>query len=86
MVAISAVEQSSASSASASSARNEWSDRPLSDVICLFDVDGTLSPSRKVGQVQKKSIYHTLVDCFRGNDRLVEGIEETVCHRLCGWF
>lgn len=27
---------------------NEWCDRPLSDVICLFDVDGTLSLSRKV--------------------------------------
>ena len=27
---------------------NEWSDRSLNDVICLFDVDGTLSLSRKV--------------------------------------
>lgn len=30
---------------------NEWSDRPLNDVICLFDVDGTLSLSRKVSIV-----------------------------------
>jgi hypothetical protein len=33
---------------SASAASNEWSSRPLNDVICLFDVDGTLSLSRKV--------------------------------------
>lgn len=32
----------------ASATQNEWSDRPLNDVICLFDVDGTLSLSRKV--------------------------------------
>lgn len=29
-------------------AKNEWADRPFNDVICLFDVDGTLSLSRKV--------------------------------------
>lgn len=31
-----------------STASNEWPDRLLNDVICLFDVDGTLSLSRKV--------------------------------------
>ena len=31
-----------------SSTQNEWADRPFNDVICLFDVDGTLSLSRKV--------------------------------------
>lgn len=35
-------------SSSNSTPKNEWSDRQFSDVICLFDVDGTLSASRKV--------------------------------------
>ena len=48
MVAISAVATNASTSASTAAPQNEWSDRPLSDVICLFDVDGTLSPSRKV--------------------------------------
>ena len=27
---------------------SEWADREHPDVLCLFDVDGTLSPSRQV--------------------------------------
>lgn len=46
----------------ASSAQNEWADRPLNDVICLFDVDGTLSLSRKVRRNGDTSILH---DCYR---------------------
>lgn len=37
-----------APASAASAAQNEWADRPFNDVICLFDVDGTLSLSRKV--------------------------------------
>lgn len=54
MVAISAVESAPVANTTTvpltatTSCKTEWADRPLPDVICLFDVDGTLSPSRKV--------------------------------------
>ena len=38
--------------ATVSATQNEWADRPFNDVICLFDVDGTLSLSRKVKKLR----------------------------------
>jgi len=33
-------------------ANSDWADRRFPDTICLFDVDGTLTPARRVN-VQK---------------------------------
>ena len=59
-VVLTPVMPASSNSTATSSTCKEWSDRPFNDVICLFDVDGTLSLSRKVSDVliyQYLSIY-----------------------------
>jgi hypothetical protein len=53
---------------SASAASNEWSSRPLNDVICLFDVDGTLSLSRKVTTDLKSILFPFKLDRHSRND------------------
>ena len=60
--------------------QNEWSDREIPSPIVLFDVDGTLTPSRKV---------HTKVNCIGSNRRNAfnfSKVEEKGCYWICWWF
>ena len=82
MVAAQVLNRVTPSTSTISSDQNEWADRPFNDVICLFDVDGTLSLSRKVRKEKRSNQLPDLscVDCHSRNDPIAQGIEEKVCN------
>ncbi|OMH82103.1 Phosphomannomutase [Zancudomyces culisetae] len=64
----------------ASSNSNDWKDRKQPKVLCLFDVDGTLTPARgKIGQEMKDKLAKLRKECvvgFLGGSNFVKQIEQ----------
>ena len=51
----------------------EWADRVHGDVLCLFDVDGTLTPARRVREREREREREGLDKAWREGQGLERG-------------